>query len=67
MILTHILVLLSAQPVVVSPSSAVLAIGDAGTVVGRVQRAIALLPALPVRAPAMLTVGARTQVAVRGD
>lgn len=59
MILTHILVLLATPPVVVSPAAAVLPIGDAGTVVAGPGRALILLPALPVRAAAVL--------AVRGD
>jgi hypothetical protein len=59
MILTHILVLLAATPVAVSPSPAMLAIGDGGTAVARPRRALALLPAVSVPAPAVL--------AVRGD
>lgn len=59
MILTHILVLLAAPPVVVSPAAAALPIGDAGTVVAGPGRALILLPALPVRVAAVL--------AVRGD
>jgi hypothetical protein len=59
MILTHILVLLAAPPAAVSPSSAVLSTGDAGTIVAGAGRALRLLPALPVRVVAVL--------AVRGD
>ncbi|WP_439547260.1 hypothetical protein [Sandarakinorhabdus sp.] len=62
MILTHFLVLLSAPavvaPVAVLPQPATLPIGDAGAVVV-VPRALALLPALAVRAVPVL--------AVRGD
>lgn len=59
MILTHFLVLLASPPVAVLPVTARLAIGDAGTAISGPGRALALLPALPVRAPAVL--------AVRGD
>lgn len=59
MILTHFLVLLSAPavaaPVAVVPQLAALLIGDAGAVVV-VPRALALLPALAVRAAPVLPV-----------
>lgn len=59
MILTHILVLLAAPPAVVEPLPAALPIGDGGTVITGPGRALALMPALPVRA--------RPVLAVRGD
>jgi hypothetical protein len=59
MILTHILALLVAPPVAVSPWVGQLPIGDGGTRITGPGRALALMPALPVRAPPVL--------AVRGD
>jgi hypothetical protein len=59
MILTHILVLLSAAPVVVVPLAATLPITDGGALMALPRRAAALLPALPVRLAPVL--------AVRGD
>jgi len=59
MILTHILVLLSATPALVVPKAAALPITDGGAQLVQPRRAAALLPAVPVRTRAVL--------AVRGD